>query len=216
MKGDANEFMKKLKGSLLAEVKAQCCKDKDYDNNLIKSSITNYLDMFDSGLTEKSIQCSVCKKITTKETPFEELILCFDQSHHDDNNKNKSCTLGELLISNFTPDDNNFERECQACNETTRMIVQNCICCYPEILCIFLCRNSFKDGTEGKILSLVDFPVENFKPNEHLGINEATDDMTYNLVASVNHHTQPNNGGHYTAICQQHELAGDNNMMTIR
>jgi uncharacterized UBP type Zn finger protein len=52
---------------------------------------------------------------------------------------------------------------------------------------------------------LVDFPVENFKPNEHLGINEATDDMTYDLTASVNHHTQPNNGGHYTAICQQHE-----------
>jgi hypothetical protein len=103
MKGDANEFMKKLKGSLLAEVKAQCCKDKDYDNDLIKSSFTNYLDIFDSGLTEKSIQCSVCKKITTKETPFEELILCFDQSHHDDNNKNKSCTLGELLISNFCP-----------------------------------------------------------------------------------------------------------------
>jgi hypothetical protein len=75
----------------------------------------------------------------------------------------------------------------------------------PTILCIFLCRNSFKDGTEGKILSLVDFPVENFKPNEHLGINEATDNTTYDLVASVNHNTQPNNGGHYTAICQQHE-----------
>ncbi len=103
MKGNANAFMKKLKGSLLAEVKAQCFKDKDYNDDLIKSSITNYLDMFDSDLTEKSIQCSVCKKITTKETPFEELILCFDQSHHDDNNKNKSCTLGELLISNFTP-----------------------------------------------------------------------------------------------------------------
>jgi hypothetical protein len=46
MKGNANKFMKKLKGSPLAEVKAQCCKDKDYDNDLIKSSITNYLDMF--------------------------------------------------------------------------------------------------------------------------------------------------------------------------
>ncbi len=70
MKGDANEFMKKLKGSLLVEVKAQCCKDKDYDDDLIKSSITNYLDMFDSGLTEKSIQCSVCKKDNHKRDPF--------------------------------------------------------------------------------------------------------------------------------------------------
>jgi hypothetical protein len=146
------------------------------------------------------------QKDNHKRDPFEELILCFDQSHHDDNNKNKSCTLGELLISNFTPNNNNFERECQACNETTRMIVQNRICCYPEILCIFLCCNSFKDGSKKKILLLVDFPVENFKPNEHLGINEATDNTTYDLVASVNHNTQPNNGGHYTAICQQHEL----------
>jgi hypothetical protein len=40
---------------------------------------------------------------------------------------------------------------------------------------------------------LVDFPVENFKPNEHFGIHEGTDDTTYNLIASVNHHPWPNN-----------------------
>jgi hypothetical protein len=86
------------------------------------------------------------------------------------------------------------------------MIGESQPCPTSITLCIFLCPNSFKDGTEGKILLSVDFPVENFKPNEHLGINEATDDTTYDLVASVNHHTQPNIGGHYTAICQQHEL----------
>jgi hypothetical protein len=190
--------LKKLKESLVAEVKD--------NNNYLKKSITNYLDMFDSGLTEKSTQCSVCKNITTKDNAFEEFILYFDQSHHDDNNKLNNCTLRELLMSYFATNNDNLEHECQACNKTTRMIEQNRICCYPEILCIFLCRNKWKYDTVGRILSPVDFPVENFKPNEHFGINEGTDDTTYDLVASVNHYPQPNNGGHYTAICQQHEL----------
>ena len=191
--------MKRFKDSLLDKVRVQRCNNNDDDDDL-KTSITNYFDMFDSGLVEKSIQCSMCNGIAKEQTPFEELLLYFDQIHHDRNSKNNSCYLGDMLKSYSTDFVSNLECKCQACNEATRMIVQNCICCYPEILCIFLCRNSFKDGTEGKILLLVDFPVENFKPNEHLGINEATDDTTYYLVASVNHHPRPNNQGHYTVI----------------
>jgi len=59
MKGDAHEFLKHLKDSLLAEVKAQCIEGEDYKYNLIES-ITTYLNMFNSGFTKKSIQCSVC------------------------------------------------------------------------------------------------------------------------------------------------------------
>ncbi len=33
-----------------------------------------------------------------------------------------------------------------------------------------------------------------------------TEDTAYNLVASVNHQTQPNNQGHWTAICKQNVL----------
>jgi hypothetical protein len=61
MKGDAGGYIHLLRRSLLVEVKTQCGKDEDYDNNLIKS-ITKYWDMFNSGLTEESIQCSVCQK----------------------------------------------------------------------------------------------------------------------------------------------------------
>jgi hypothetical protein len=66
MKGDAGEYIHLLKRSLLAEVNAQCGEDEDYDNDLIKS-ITKYWDMFNSGLTEKSIQCSVCKNVTKQQ-----------------------------------------------------------------------------------------------------------------------------------------------------
>ncbi len=102
-------------------------------------------------------------------------------------------------------DDDNLEHECHTCNKRTRSTVQNRICCYPEVLCIVLCCSTFKDNASGRILSSVDFPVENFKPNEHFGIHERTDDTSYDLVASVNHHPRPSNGGHYTAICRQHE-----------
>ena len=76
------------------------------------------------------------------------------------------------------------------------------IACYPEILCIVLCR-SITNG--GRILSSVNFLVENFQPSEYL--NDGNDDTTYDLIASVNHHAKPNGGGHYYAICRQNILS---------
>ena len=80
-------------------------------------------------------------------------------------------------------------------------VEKNGIACYPEILCIVLCR-SITNG--GRILSSVNFPVENFQPSEYL--NDGNDDTTYDLIASVNHHAKPNGGGHYYAICRQNIL----------
>ncbi len=90
--------MKHFKDSLLDEVRAQRCNNND-DNNNPKTSITNNFDMFDSGLVEKSIQCSMCNGIAKEQTPFEELLLYFDQIHHDWNSKNNSCYLGDMLKS---------------------------------------------------------------------------------------------------------------------
>ena len=56
---------------------------------------------------------------------------------------------------------------------------------------------------ERRILSSVNFPVENFQPSDYLGVNDKNDDTTYDLIASVNHQIQPNGGGHYYAICRQ-------------
>ena len=127
--------MKRIKGSLLEEVRAQCCDNND-DNNDLKTFITNYFDMFDSGFVEKSIQCSMCKGIAKEQTLFEELLLYFDQIHHDQNSKNNSCNLGDMLRSYSTDFDSNLERECQACKQRTRTVEQNSIVRYPEILCI--------------------------------------------------------------------------------
>jgi len=189
--------MKLFKGSLLEEIRAQRCDENDDDDDLI-TSIKNYFNMFNSGVVEKSIQCSVCNGIDKEQTPFEELLLYFDNMHHDENSKNNSCDLGDMLKSYSTEYNSNLERECQACKQRTRTVEQNCILRYPEILCIVLCRSTTNGG---KILSSVNFPVENFQPSDYLGVNDKNDDTTYNLIASVNHQIQPNGGGHYYAIC---------------
>jgi hypothetical protein len=191
--------MKSFKESLLNKVRAQRCNNND-DNDNLKTSITNYFDMFDSGLVEKSIQCSMCNEIAKEQTPFEELLLYFDQIHHDQNTKNNSCYLGDMLKSYSTDFDSNLERECQACKKRTQTVEKNCIVRYPEILCIVLCRSIAK---KGRILSSVNFPVENFQPSTYLGMNDENDDTTYDLIVSVNHQIQPNSGGHYYAICRQ-------------
>ena len=113
--------MKRFKDSLLDEVRAQRCNNNNDDDDL-KTSITNYFDMFDSGLVEKSIQCSMCNGIAKEQTPFEELLLYFDQIHRDRNSKNNSCYLGDMLKSYSTDFDSNFERECQACKQRMQTV----------------------------------------------------------------------------------------------
>jgi hypothetical protein len=54
--------------------------------------------------------------------------------------------------------------------------------------------------TLSRIQLLVDYPVENFKPNESFGSHEGTDDVIYNLVATINHQPTSKNQGHYTTI----------------
>ncbi len=48
--------------------------------------------------------------------------------------------------------------------------------------------------------------MENFKPDESFGSHEGTDDVIYNLVATINHQPTSKNQGHYTMISRQHDL----------
>ncbi len=47
--------------------------------------------------------------------------------------------------------------------------------------------------------------MENFKTNESFGSCKGTDDVIYNLVATINHQPTSKNQGHYTTISQQHD-----------
>jgi hypothetical protein len=48
--------------------------------------------------------------------------------------------------------------------------------------------------------------VENFKPNESFRSHEGTDDVIYNLVATINHQPTTKNQGHFTMVSRQHDL----------
>ena len=202
MKADAQEFMIRFKAALVEEIKAQRCDDND-DDRLLTSNIKNYFKMFD-GLLEKSIRCSVCKGITKEQTSFEELLLHFDQKHHDENRKQNKCDLGSLLKDFYSSFNSNSERECEACQQKTGTSEKNFIVRYPQILRIVISRYFFKMGIdEDRILSSVNFPLENFQPSKYLGANDDKDDTTYDLIASVNFWRKPNGEGHYTAVCRK-------------
>ncbi len=140
MTGDAWEYLILLRRSLLAEVEPRNNEDGDFDGNL-KNSLSTYWGMFTSGLTEQKVQCTLCKGVTEQHNTFDDLILNFEQSHHVNNHKNNRCTLGEMLTYYSKNHDDILDYECVNCNQRTQAMQQHCICRYPKILCIVLCRN---------------------------------------------------------------------------
>ena len=184
---------------MLQEITAQRVEGDDREHNMLET-ITTFLNLFKSGFTKKTIKCSVCHETKAeRETAFQELLLKFDPSHHESNDSRNSCTLGEMLSNHFEQSGINTEQHCERCNSTTQSVERHWISGHPDILCLCLCRGTM----DGKILSSVDFPVQNFIPNEILGINDGAEDAKYDLVASVNHHMKPNSSGHWTAICKE-------------
>jgi hypothetical protein len=206
MSGDAWEYLILLKCSLLDEVEQQNNEDGDYDG-VLKNSLSTYWGMFTSGSTEQRFQCTLCKGVTVQHYTFNDLILNFEQSHHVNNHKNNRCTLGEMLTNYSKNQDDILDYECVNCNQRTQAMQRHCICHYPKILCIILRRNRYDRNTktQSRIQSSVDYLVENFKPNESFGSHEGTDDMIYDLVATINHQPTSKNQGHYTMISQQHD-----------
>jgi hypothetical protein len=195
--------MKLLKDSLLAEVEHQVEANDDYRSRL-KEAMTCYWDMFSHGSTDYITRCHQCGISSTREQPFTELIMYFDESHHTNNNKRNTCTLGDLLESYNTREDVIDDYDCGICNRRTTATVCNRVRQYPRVLAIALSRGSV-DGD--LIKTCVNYPFENFKPNIHSRYQEDAVDTTYNLVATINHCPRGKGGkegGHYTAICKKH------------
>jgi hypothetical protein len=54
--------------------------------------------MFTSGSTKQSVACTLCKSVTYQQNNIDEIILKSHSSHHDIKSRNKSCTLGDMLM----------------------------------------------------------------------------------------------------------------------
>jgi hypothetical protein len=96
MSGNAWEYLILLRRSLLAEVEPQNDEDRDFDGDL-KNSLSTVWGMFTSGLTEQTVQCTLCKGVTEQHNTCDDRILNFEQSDHVNNHKNNRCALGEML-----------------------------------------------------------------------------------------------------------------------
>jgi len=88
---------------------------------------------------------------------------------------------------------------CIPCNSRTSATRQERISQCPKILTIVLSRNV--DNEEESIDSAVDYPLEGVCPST-LGVqqDEIADNTAYKLFGIVQHTSNANGGGHYTAI----------------
>lgn len=193
--GDAGEYIIRLRGSLISELE----QENGYDSSL-HDSMKEYWNIFNSGLEDQMITCTVCKKVSKHEVPFEELLLPFDIKHHGSNNKSDTCTLGELVRNYCYNQDEITDYECMNCNGRTVARKVNRVCRFPKVLIIVLNRIQWQDDSTIRVQTAVDFPVESFATSDIFQSHEGTVNETYNLVSTINHLPRGGENGHYTTI----------------
>ncbi len=57
----------------------------------------NFWDMFNLGQITQTFTCSICSSVTTRETPFSELLVQFPDTHHEATATILKCTLNSLI-----------------------------------------------------------------------------------------------------------------------
>jgi hypothetical protein len=187
--GDAWDFLSKLKETLLKEVE---------HHDALKITMTEFWDLFADGSTTYSTQCHECETFSIEEQPFAELILYFDEMYHQQGTT--ACTLRDLMKNSSSTGDTIDDYNCRVCNKKTKATRTSSVDKYPKVLCIALSRASNRVPL---VTTSVDFPIVNFKPKDYSNVQENTDDVAYDLLATVCH-LRKTNGGHYFAICKQH------------
>jgi ubiquitin C-terminal hydrolase len=219
--GDACEYMTKMKESLLQEVNREVELIDDYHFGL-RAAMNLYWDNFSNGSTDYITLCQQCNTTSTRSQLWCELIMYFPASHYTNPSRTNTCSLGEMLHSYNTRQDDVEDYYCGTCNRTTTATVRNHVRQYPKVLAIAISRGADNDTV---IESCVNYPIENFTPYTHSDhqLQDDTGDATFDLVAIINyaphkkgenggrhdtatckHKKGKNGGGHYTATCKQH------------
>jgi hypothetical protein len=205
--GDAWEYFQLLKEDLLEELKENVVETIDY-HCALKMTMTDFCDMFAHGSREYTTRCHGCGNTTAQNNPFTKLILKFNNQPHKKSSKNSDvCTLDELLRTNTSGDKNVDDFHCLRCNRKTKATRSNCVHRYPRVLCIAINRGSYNDKEARLDKTCVDFPIDTLKLKEHSLFQDFSDDsedVAYNLVATMYRHPRSNDGSHFTAICKQH------------
>jgi ubiquitin C-terminal hydrolase len=202
MSEDAHEYIIALKRYLLEELKPvqvnsdRTASNHPYDREL-HMSMQTFWNLFCSGKTTQTVTCSECSNVTSRDDDFSEIMLKFSTPVENTGVRTRNITLADLYENYKTEVIDDYM--CIPCNSRTSATRQERISQCPKILTIVLSRNV--DNEEGSIDSAVDFPLERVCPST-LGVqqDEITDNTAYKLFGIVQHTSNANGGGHYTAI----------------
>jgi ubiquitin C-terminal hydrolase len=202
MSEDAHEYIIALKRYLLKELKPEqvnsnlTASNHPYDREL-HMSMQTFWNLFCSGKTTQTVTCSECSNVTSRDDDFSEIMLKFPTPVENTGIRTRNITLANLYENHKTGVIDDYM--CIPCNSRRSATRQERISQCPKILTIVLSRNV--DNEEGSIDSAVDFPLERVCPST-LGVqqDEITDSTAYKLFGIVQHTSNANGGGHYTAI----------------
>ena len=202
MSEDAHEYIIALKRYLLKELKPEqvnsnlTASNHPYDREL-HMSMQTFWNLFCSGKTTQTVTCSECSNVTSRDDDFSEIMLKFPTPVENTGVRTRKITLADLYTNTKTGVIDDYV--CIPCNSRRSATVQEHISQCPKILTIVLSRNA--DNEDGSIDSIVDFPLERVCPST-LGVqqDEIADNTAYKLFGIVQHTSNANGGGHYTAI----------------
>jgi ubiquitin C-terminal hydrolase len=202
MSEDAHEYIIALKLNLLEELQPEqvnsnlTASNHPYNREL-HMSMQTFWNLFCSGKTTQTVTCSECSNVTSRDDDFSEIMLKFPTPVENTGIRTRNITLANLYENHKTGVIDDYM--CIPCNSRRSATRQERISQCPKILTIVLSRNV--DNEEGSIDSAVDFPLERVCPST-LGVqqDEITDSTAYKLFGIVQHTSNANGGGHYTAI----------------
>jgi ubiquitin C-terminal hydrolase len=202
MSEDAHEYIIALKRYLLKELKPEqvnsnlTASNHPYNREL-HMSMQTFWNLFCSGKTTQTVTCSECSNVTSRDDDFSEIMLKFPTPVENTGIRTRNITLANLYENHKTGVIDDYM--CIPCNSRRSATRQERISQCPKILTIVLSRNV--DNEEGSIDSAVEFPLERVCPST-LGVqqDEIADNTAYKLFGIVQHTSNANGGGHYTAI----------------
>ncbi len=202
------ELTKEEQGAYTEELEEYRSKNRDvitiynayhYWKNYVVRSHSIITDLF-TGLYYSSVICDECKNVTDTFEPFTILTLSIKES--------KIETL-EQSLSDFTQEetltgDNKFY--CTKCAKNVDAHKKMYIWEPPKVLIIqfkrFKNTQNITVNFTNKIMTEIDFPLENLDITPQLSELHKVAKTKYDLCATSSHSSKTCNMGHYTAYCK--------------
>ncbi|CAF0916885.1 unnamed protein product, partial [Brachionus calyciflorus] len=151
------------------------------------------------GQFKSTVACNTCNKSSVKFDAFMYLTLPISSS---------KCDIYECLELFLKRESMCGESKwkCPNCKQYRDSTKKIDIWKLPPLLIIHLKRFKYEGVWRDKIVSNVDYPIENLNLNKYLsGPNMKKLDYTYKLYG-ISNHSGTMDGGHYTSMCRNFQL----------